>query len=184
MKWSARIETMTSRANKVFVLIKRNLWNCPKSVKVTVYTKLVRPKLQYACIAWDPHNQRDKAALERIQRKAARLVSGNYDRTTRVTGMLQDLQWDTLETMRRHARRALHYKQGRTRSATASQMGTGDYLTTRKERRTRKCVLVILFPKQPCKVRHRNTERKDPEKGKSARLCFIFSPNSEYWLGE
>lgn len=51
---------------------------------------LVSPKLQYACSAWDPHYQRDRAALERVQRKAARFVTGNYDRTTSVTEMLRD----------------------------------------------------------------------------------------------
>ena len=54
--------------------------------------------------------QKDKAALERIQRKAARFVTGNYDRTANVTEKLQDLQWDTLETMRRHTRLSTVYK--------------------------------------------------------------------------
>ena len=54
-----------------------------------------------------PHHQKDKAALERIQRKAARFVTGNYDRTTSVTEMLQDLQWDTFEK----TRKALYYIQ-------------------------------------------------------------------------
>ena len=66
MRWSPHIETITSKANKVLGLIKRNLWNCPKSVKETAYKTLVRPKLQYACSAWDPHYQKDKAALERL----------------------------------------------------------------------------------------------------------------------
>lgn len=104
MRWSPHIEIITSRANKVLGLIKRNLWNCPKSVRETVYTTLVRPKFQYAYNAWDPHYQKDKAALESVERKAARSVTGKYDRATRVTEILQDLQWDTLETMRRHAR--------------------------------------------------------------------------------
>ena len=82
----------------------------PKTVKETAYKTLVRPKLQYVCSAWDRHHQKDKAALERIQRKAARFVTGSYDRTTSVTEMLQDLQWDTLEMMRRHARLSTIYK--------------------------------------------------------------------------
>ena len=50
-----------------------------------------------------------KPFLERVERKAARFVTGNYDRTASVTGMLQDLKWDTLETIRRQARlSALH----------------------------------------------------------------------------
>ena len=110
MRWSPHVETITSKANKILGLIKRNLWNCPKTVKETAYKTLVRPKLQYACSAWDPHHQKDKAALERIQRKAARFVTGNYDQTMSVTEMLQDLQWDTLEMMRRHTRLSTVYK--------------------------------------------------------------------------
>ena len=91
------------------------------------------PKLQYACSAWDPHYQKDKAALERVQRKAARFVTGNYDRTTSVTEMLQDLQWDTLETMRRHARLSTIYKM----CHGLLDGDWGDYLITSKERRTR-----------------------------------------------
>ena len=117
MRWSPHVETITFIASKVMELIKRNLWNCPKTVKETAYKTLVRPKLQYACSAWDPHHQKDKASLERIQRKAARFVTGNYDRTTSVTEMLQDLQWDTLETMRRHARLSTIYKMARCAAA-------------------------------------------------------------------
>lgn len=75
IRWSPHIETITSSTN---------------NVKETAYMTLVRPKLQYACSGWDPQ---DKAALERIQRKAARFVTVIYDRTKSVTGMLQDLQW-------------------------------------------------------------------------------------------
>ena len=132
MRWSPHVETITSKANKILGLIKRNLWNCPKTVKETAYKTLMRPKLQYACSAWDPHHQKDKAALERIQRKAARFVTGNYDRTTSVTEMLQDLQWDTLETMRRHARLSTVYKM----CHGLLDKDWGDYLKTNRERRT------------------------------------------------
>ena len=126
------VTTITSEANKVLGLIKRNLWNCPKTVKETAYKTLVRPKLQYAFSAWDPHHQKDKAALERIQWKAACFVSGNYDRTTSVTEMLQDQQWDTLETTRRHARLSTIYKMYHG----LLDGDWGDYLITNRERRT------------------------------------------------
>ena len=109
-RWSPHIEMITSKAKNVLGLIKRNLWNCPKSVKETAYTTLVRPKLQYACSAWDTHHQKAKAALERVQRKAARFVTENYDRSASMTAMLQDQKWDTLEAMRRHTRLSTMFK--------------------------------------------------------------------------
>ena len=50
-----------------------------------------------------------------------------------VTEMLQDLQWDTLETMRRHARLSTIYKM----CHGLLDGDWGDYLITSKERRTR-----------------------------------------------
>ena len=60
----------------------------------------MRRKLQNACSAWEPQYQKDKVALERVQRNSARFVTGNYDQTASVAGMLPDLKWGTLETMR------------------------------------------------------------------------------------
>ena len=85
-------------------------------MKETAYTTLVRPKLQYDCSTWDPHYQKDKAAIEGVLRKAARFVTGNYDRTASVTGMLQNLKWGTLETMRIHIRLSVMYKVGNGRT--------------------------------------------------------------------
>ena len=60
------------------------------------------------CSAWDPRNQKDKAALaERIQPRAVCFVTGNYDQTASVTGVQQDPTWVTLEKMRRQARGAI-----------------------------------------------------------------------------
>ena len=47
--------------------------------------------------------------------------------------MLQDLQWDTLETMRRHARLSTVYKM----CHGLLEGDWGDYLKTNRERRTR-----------------------------------------------
>ena len=69
MRWSPHIKVITSMANNVLGLIKRNLWNFLKTVKETLYMTLVRSKLQYACSSWDPHYQKDKAVLERVQQK-------------------------------------------------------------------------------------------------------------------
>ena len=99
-----------SKASRSLGLIKRNLWNCPRKVRETAYTSIVRPKLEYASASWDPHHKKDISTLERVQRKAARFCLQNFNKTASVTDMLSDLKWDTLETRRKKNRLTLMYK--------------------------------------------------------------------------
>ena len=111
LKWSQHVSSISSKASKVLGVIKGNFWNCPRSVKETAYTTLVRPKLlEYGCEAWDPHFKKDISSLERAQRKAARFCSNNYQPTDSVTGMLRHLGWFSLETRGTIARLNLMYK--------------------------------------------------------------------------
>ena len=113
LKWSNHVKSISGKASKVMGMVKRNFWNCPQKVKVTAYTSIVRPMLEYASAAWDPHLQKDIASLEKVQRKAARFCLGNYTPTASVTGMLHELQWPTLESRREMARLILLYKMTR-----------------------------------------------------------------------
>ena len=74
LKWSKHVQSTTGKASKVLGMMKRSLWNCPKRVRETAYTAIVRPKLEYASSAWDPYHQKDIDSLERVQRKAARFL--------------------------------------------------------------------------------------------------------------
>ena len=110
LKWSEHISSISSKASQSLGLIKRNLWNCPRKVRETAYTSIVRPKLEYASASWDPHYKKDISTLERVQRKAARFCLQNFSKTASVTDMLSDLKWDTLETRRKENRLTLMYK--------------------------------------------------------------------------
>ena len=101
-----------AKANKSLgtYTIQRNLWNCPKNVKEIAYTSLLRPTPEYASAAWHPFLTKDISALERVQRKAARFCSQNYNGYASVTDMIRDLGWTTLETRRRQFRLTLMYK--------------------------------------------------------------------------
>ena len=113
-------------------MVRRNLWNCPETVRETAYKAIVRPKLEYASAAWDPYHKKDIAALDRVQRKAARFCSQNYKQTASVTDMLADLGWDSLQTRRMKARLTLMYK-----SHTLININTDKYLVLHTETRTR-----------------------------------------------
>ena len=84
-------------------VIRRTLNKCPTHIKAVAYTSLVRPILEYASAAWDPHSQNNINTLERIQRQAARFCKNNYSREPgSVTKLLQELGWETLQARRKH----------------------------------------------------------------------------------
>ena len=78
MKFSEHVSNTASKASKLLGMARRNFWNCPKHVRETVYKTMVRPKLEYACEAWDPHYKKDIKTLEKVQRKGARFCLQNY----------------------------------------------------------------------------------------------------------
>ena len=81
-----------------------------KDLKSTAYKTLVRPQLEYATTMWSPHTDLDINKLESVQRRAARLVTRDYQYTSSVSSMLQDLNWRTLDQRRIDSRLVLLYK--------------------------------------------------------------------------
>ena len=109
--WSTHIGHVTSKASRMLGVVRRNLYNCPESVKETAYFSLVRPHTEYASVVWDPYQKNDKKRVERIQRSAARFVKSNYKRTKgTVTSLLSEIGWQSLEDRRRVARLTIMYK--------------------------------------------------------------------------
>jgi hypothetical protein len=106
------VDNVTAKASKTLGFLRRNLHNCTKEVRETTYNTLVRPTLEYAASAWDPHQTTDINRLEQVQRRAARFVNRNYwDRSPRcVSKMIGNLGWDSLAHRRRTQRLTMLYK--------------------------------------------------------------------------
>ena len=96
------IQEVINKASKTLNFVKQTLYQCEPSVKVTAYNTLVRPILEYANIAWDPHQQYLIDDIEMVQRRAARWVKQDYRLTSSVSDMLNDLQWTTLYECRKY----------------------------------------------------------------------------------
>ena len=110
LRWNNHINNISNKANSVLGLLKRNLSHCPLDVKTTAYKALVRPKLEYSSVVWDPHHQCDIDKLESVQRRAARFCLGDYSYTSSVSNMLTKLEWPPLKTRRRNMRLTMLYK--------------------------------------------------------------------------
>ena len=79
------------------------------------------------------YTNKDKVALEKVQRKAARFRSKNYNPMSSVTDMIKDLNWESLEVRRKKARLTLLYKLSRN----LVDVETNNYLLVNNEIRTR-----------------------------------------------
>ena len=71
---------------------------------------MVRSTLEYAAIVWDPYQANQTAALERVQRKSARWIKGDYKRLSSVTTMMESLRLEPLDQRRRNSRLTFLYK--------------------------------------------------------------------------
>ena len=86
------ISAITGKGNRALGFIRRNLHNCPEEVKKQAYYSLVRPHLEYASSAWDPHTEKNIKAIERVRYRAARFVKCCYQRGPgTVTKLLKDM---------------------------------------------------------------------------------------------
>ena len=111
LKWESFVEKIVRKANRSLGFIKRNLSMYPKEIKCAAYYTLVRPQLEYASVAWDPHHKTQKESIERVQKKAARFVANEHSREVgSMTKLLRDLQWSSLEACRAVARLTFFYQ--------------------------------------------------------------------------
>ena len=83
----------------------------PNRVKERCFNALVRPLLEYGCCAWDPCKQTKIDRLERINKRAARFITGNR---TFVHGQtkknMESLQWCPLQERRSKNKLYMFYK--------------------------------------------------------------------------
>ena len=76
MKVSEQCRIAASKGNHVHGMIRRNITYKENSLIVPLYKAIVRPHLEYCIQAWNPHLRKDLDMLEKIQRRATKLIPG------------------------------------------------------------------------------------------------------------
>ena len=110
LSWNTHIDRVTKKANSTRAFLQRNLRGCPTNIKAQSYKTFVRPTLEYASVVWDPHTQLNTNKLEAVQRRSARFACNVYQRTSSVTPLLKELQWQPLRERRHQAKIIMTYK--------------------------------------------------------------------------
>ena len=113
LTWKPHSNNITSKANRILNLLRRHLYGCNQEVKSKAFTSLARPHLEYSSSVWYLYFKQyctSISSIEKVQRKGARFVTGNYSYRDSVTSMLDTLQWPPLQDRRRAQRLTHLYK--------------------------------------------------------------------------
>ncbi|XP_076041896.1 uncharacterized protein LOC143025774 [Oratosquilla oratoria] len=71
---TVHISKAADKANSMLGRIKRTFTCMDKEIFLALYTTLVRPLMEYAVQAWSPYKKKDINILEKVQRRATKLV--------------------------------------------------------------------------------------------------------------
>lgn len=100
LTWNDHIDEIISKANTTLGFIRRDLYLPNHSTKLLAYTALVRSKLEFASIIWNPNQTYLINKLESLQNKAARFIAKNCSRTSSITAIKDSLPLPSLEKRR------------------------------------------------------------------------------------
>ena len=110
LSWNQHVDNTVKKATNSLNFLGRNIRDCPPQVKEQCYKTLVCTTMEYASCVWDPYTNTNIKKLEMVQRRAVRFVKRDYDRTSSVTAMLDELGWDTLQERRQQAKATMFYR--------------------------------------------------------------------------
>jgi ribonucleases P/MRP protein subunit RPP40 len=108
LKLKKQCAKAANRANQVLGMIKRNVRSRSQDVILKLYKGLVRPLLEYSIQAWMPYRNGDIKLLERVQKRATKMISCVRDK--RYEDRLAELKLTTLEERRIRGDMIMTYK--------------------------------------------------------------------------
>ena len=98
MKVSEQCGIAASKGNQILGLIRRNITYKGKQLIIPLYKAIVIPHLEYCIQAWRPYRKKDIDTLERIQRRATKMIPELRDLS--YEERLKECGLTTLETSR------------------------------------------------------------------------------------
>ena len=80
LKFREQAAAAISKASRILSVIRRSFAVIDETTLPLLFRSLVRPHLEYANTVWGPFNREDQRRVERVQRRATKLVASIRDR--------------------------------------------------------------------------------------------------------
>lgn len=98
LTWKEQIKTVTAKASRAIGFLKYAKKYLPAGVVKTLYSSIVEPHFQYCCSVWGCCNSTDILQLQRLQNRAARVVTNSqFDAPSKP--LIQSLGWHTIKEL-------------------------------------------------------------------------------------
>ena len=106
LKFHVQSSAPVKKANQILGLIKRTIATKNEKTIPLLYMTLVRPHLEYANVVWGPHYKGDQQLVEKVQRRATKMIPNlrnlSYD------SRLRHLNLPSLHHRRQHGDIVMH----------------------------------------------------------------------------
>ena len=91
LKPSRQCSEAAKKGNRILGTMKRTIVSRDKEIIMRLYKTLVRPHLEYCVQAWNPFLKKDIDMLERVQRRATKMIRGlhrlSYEERLKICGL-------------------------------------------------------------------------------------------------
>ncbi|CAH2106015.1 unnamed protein product [Euphydryas editha] len=98
LKWDVHITNITKRTNSMLYVVRKAFNIITKDLFIKIYKTYIRPLLEYAFQIWNPYFKKDIEMLEKVQRRATKMVASLRHKT--YEERLSELKLSTLEQRR------------------------------------------------------------------------------------
>ena len=102
LTWDDQVNNVIKKANRMLGLISRLGRGVSQQALLCLYKSLVLPILEYGVPSWYVYTRKHVEALERVQRRATRLILKQRRQEMPYPQRLQNLAWFTLESRRKY----------------------------------------------------------------------------------
>ena len=108
--WKNHVEFLLRKTAPKLGLLRRLRFNLPSDLLQNLYMAIIQPFIDYCISVWGSCNKTHKQLIQKIQNRAVRIVSGNYDFSVRSSTLIEKMGWMNIEERHKYFTLILMYK--------------------------------------------------------------------------